>query len=345
MARTNTWKLGAFVVAGLATSFAALVWLGAEKFGRASRRAVTYFDESVQGLEIGSPVKFRGVTIGTVAGITVAPDKRHVEVAADVYEDALERLKLRRPGEELDPNAPFVPPDVRVQLASAGLTGIKFLQVDFFDPKSHPLPDLPFPEPRNYVPAAESTLKSLEEVATASLARLPALLDRVKQLAERLDGLLVEVDAPGLSRRTQALLTTVDTKLQGVDVAALASRVDTTLVEAEAALKATRKLAESVQADDGRVMRLVSKLDGVAASLDVAVKEAELGATTGSLRLTSDAFGEAAREVQGLGGDLGGALTALREAAEAFRRLSDLLQRDPAALLHGRQPPEPPSGR
>lgn len=280
-----------------------------------------------------------------MAGITVAPDKRHVEVSADVFEDALERLKLRRAGEAFDPHAPFVPPDVRVQLASAGLTGIKFLQVDFFDPQAHPLPDLPFPEPPNYVPAAESTLKSLEEVATTSLSRLPALLDRVRALAERLDGLLVEVDAPGLSRRTQTLLVTLDGKLSGVDVAALASRVDTTLVEAEAALRATRTLAESVQRDDGRVMRLVAHLDGVATALDGAVREAQVGATTASLRQTSSAFGQAAREVQGLGGDLSGALTALREAADAFRRLSDLLQRDPAALLHGRQPPDPPSGR
>lgn len=342
MARTNAWKLGVFVISGWSLSFVALVWLGADKLHRDSKRAVTYFDESVQGLEIGSPVKFRGVTIGTVAGITVAPDKRHVEVSVDVYTEVLVRLGLRKEGETLAPGASFVPENLRVQLASAGLTGIKFLQLDFFDIQLHPRPDLPFPEPDNYVPAAESTLKSLEEVATTSLSRLPPLLDRIKSLAERLDGTLVEVDAPGLSRRTQTLLGTVDEKLRGVDVAALASRVESTLIEAQGALAATRRLAETVQADDGRVMRLVKHLDAVAGALEAAVNDAQPGPTAGSLRETSGAFGQAAREVQVLGEDLRGAMTALREAAEAFRRLSELLQRDPAALLHGRQPPEPP---
>lgn len=345
MARTNAWKLGLFVVSGLTVTFAGVAWLGANRFSRPSIRVYTYFDESVQGLEIGSPVKFRGVTIGTVADITVASDKRHVQVVTEVYKDVLERLGLRREGEALDADRPFVPPDVRVQLASAGLTGIKFLQVDFFDPRTHPAPALGFPPPYEYVPSAESTLKSLEEVATTSLSRLPPLLDRIKQLAERIDGTLVDIDAPGLSRRTQSLLATADDKLRALDVAALASRLDGTLVEAEGTLRATRQLAESVSDDDGRVMRLVTRLDGVALALEQAVEEAQAGPTAESLRGTSNAFGLAAREVQGLGDDMAAALTALREAAEAFRRLSELLQRDPASLLHGRQPADPPGRR
>ena len=42
---------------------------------------VTYFDESVQGLQVDSIVKFRGVDIGTVRKIGVAPDQRLVEVS------------------------------------------------------------------------------------------------------------------------------------------------------------------------------------------------------------------------------------------------------------------------
>ena len=56
--------------------------LGARSLQKEVGRYVSYFDESVQGLDVGSPVKFRGVTIGTVGGIDVAPDHRHVEVRA-----------------------------------------------------------------------------------------------------------------------------------------------------------------------------------------------------------------------------------------------------------------------
>ena len=61
---TGHWKLGLFVLLGLFVAFGAVVWLGAAEIDKDVARYVTYFDESVQGLDVGSPVKFRGVRIG-----------------------------------------------------------------------------------------------------------------------------------------------------------------------------------------------------------------------------------------------------------------------------------------
>src|SRR5436309_1716956 len=164
---TNHWKLGLFVLLAVGVTLGTLFWLGARRFRRESFPAISYFDESVQGLDVGSPVKFRGVTVGTVSDITIAPDHRHVQVTADMYVDALVRLGLRmrapRSGEE------FTAPNLRVQLASAGITGVRFIQTDFFDPERFPPPRLPFEPPWNYVPSAPSTLKNVEE--TSSVAR------------------------------------------------------------------------------------------------------------------------------------------------------------------------------
>src|SRR5205814_304905 len=91
------WKLGLFVVGTIAVMVGTTFWLGARGFRRESFPAVTYFDESVQGLEVGSPLKFRGVTVGTVADITIAPDRRNVQVTSDVYVDAILRLGLTVP--------------------------------------------------------------------------------------------------------------------------------------------------------------------------------------------------------------------------------------------------------
>jgi hypothetical protein len=140
---TNYWKLGAFVLGGIALAFAALVWLGAGDWNRKTRTIVTYFDESVQGLEVGAALKFRGVPVGTVSAITIAPDLRHVKVTARVYEDVLQRLGLAGKGpvlREMEENrAPL-----RIQVASAGITGVKFLLVDYFDPRRFPVETLPF---------------------------------------------------------------------------------------------------------------------------------------------------------------------------------------------------------
>ena len=111
---TNHWKLGLFVLLAVVALLGALFWLGARRFHRESFAAVSYFDESVQGLDVGSPVKFRGVTVGTVAEITIAPDRRHVQVTSNIYLDALVRLGLRTRAPRSDEE--FIDPRVRVQL-------------------------------------------------------------------------------------------------------------------------------------------------------------------------------------------------------------------------------------
>jgi phospholipid/cholesterol/gamma-HCH transport system substrate-binding protein len=170
--QTNHWKLGLFVVTGLALALAAVFWLGLRRLNRDAISMVTYFDESVQGLDVGSPVKFRGVMLGTVSTITVAPDHRHVEVWMRIYTDALRRMGL-------DPTGPR-DPLLRPQLASAGITGVKFVQFDTFPPERYPEPDLPFAVPENYyAPSVPSTLKSLEELANEFVARLPKLSDQL----------------------------------------------------------------------------------------------------------------------------------------------------------------------
>src|SRR4051795_12066875 len=93
-APTNHWKLGLFVVTGVVMVLGTVAMLGARSLRKEVERYVSYFDESVQGLEVGSPIKFRGVTIGTVGKIDVAPDHRHVEVELELGVADLHRLGL-----------------------------------------------------------------------------------------------------------------------------------------------------------------------------------------------------------------------------------------------------------
>ena len=188
---TNHWKLGLFVVTAIATMIGAAFWVGAHRFQRETFQAISYFDESVQGLNVGSPVKWRGVTIGTVSDLTVAPDRRHVQVTADIFVDAWKRLGLALPKRGED----FIDPNLRVQLASSGITGIRFLQIDFFDPGRHPPPQLPFAAPWNYVPSTPSTLKNVEDLAIETLNKLPTVEDQISGALVDARKTLVSVDA------------------------------------------------------------------------------------------------------------------------------------------------------
>jgi paraquat-inducible protein B len=140
--KTNHWKLGLFVVVALVIALGAIIALGLRRLNRDGIPMVTYFDESVQGLDVGSPVKFRGVTIGTVQSITIAPDHLHVEVWMRLYTDELARMGFG-PDDKRDPS-------LRPQLAAAGITGVKFVQFDNFPSDRYPEPLLEFAPPSEY---------------------------------------------------------------------------------------------------------------------------------------------------------------------------------------------------
>src|SRR5215470_4740227 len=142
-------------------------------------------------LVVGVSLKINGVNLGTVSDITIAPDHRNVQVTQDIYLDVVARLGLRtkapKEGEE------FIDPNLRTQLVSAGITGVRFLQTDFFDPERYPPPKLPFSPPWNYVPSAPSTLKNIEEAAIEIANRLPALEERATETLADLRGAITEV--------------------------------------------------------------------------------------------------------------------------------------------------------
>jgi phospholipid/cholesterol/gamma-HCH transport system substrate-binding protein len=73
---------------------------------------VTYFDESVQGLQADSAVKYRGVEIGKVESIKVAPDYRLIEVAMKI---------------DLSTDLQY---NTSAQLRTLGITGIVFIELD-----------------------------------------------------------------------------------------------------------------------------------------------------------------------------------------------------------------------
>ncbi len=353
---TNEWKLGLFVVSCVGVAVGALLWLGAARFDQELIEARTYLDESVQGLDPGSPVKFRGVTIGTVSAIGIAPDLRRVEVVMRFDKRTMERLGLRRneggPAGPADPAQPFVPVNVRVQLASSGITGVRFLLVDLFDPRKVPLPELPFVVPREYIPAAPSTLKSIEDLALLVVERLPPSMKQIEAILGKTERLLTDIDAKGLSRRTQGTLKAAERTLKAVevaiakaDVAELSSSTRTLLARVDETLGTFDALGREVREDGGPLRGALGELERAGEALRKAVEAADVGATTASVRGAGDAVAGLARDGRGLEAEVRQAVVALREAAEAVRLLASQLERDPGAVLHGRTRDPGPGGR
>ncbi len=312
-APTNHWKLGLFVVVGIVLSLTTMTFLGAESLKKKVVSYQTYFDESVQGLEVGSPVKFRGVTVGAVSAIGFAPDGRHVAVTSELAIVDLNDLGLV---EGKDKSKIRVPPDLRMQVVSQGITGVKFLLIDFFDVKDNPPPVLPFAVPANYIPAAVSMMKNLEDAVVRAVNKIPDIAEGIIVVLAKVNRLLDEVQGGKLLENGAAtlakanlVLTELQQEIHGSHIGQLSTRAQETLTLLNDTITHTNTLLARLDGDRGVVA---------------------------SIQRASNAVGDVAVSSRSLGPEMEETLRDVQEFTAAIQRLADALERDPDMLLKGR---------
>jgi phospholipid/cholesterol/gamma-HCH transport system substrate-binding protein len=109
------FSVGLFLICGISVIIVGVTWLGMSNYLEKGRLFVVYFDESVQGLDVDSPVKYRGVHIGQVHTIGVAPDGKLIEVILKIES----QIKPKGDSQNLV-----------AQLKSVGITGLMFIELE-----------------------------------------------------------------------------------------------------------------------------------------------------------------------------------------------------------------------
>jgi phospholipid/cholesterol/gamma-HCH transport system substrate-binding protein len=314
-APTNHWKLGLFVVVGFFIAMATIVALGARSLQKTTVTYRSYFDESVQGLDVGSPVKFRGVTIGSVSSIGIAPDHQHVEIGSELVVDQLNDLGLNVVGDRKAPRI-AVPPELRVQLGSAGITGVKFILIDFFSVGDNPIMPLSFRVPENYIPSARSTMKNLEDSVVRAVDRFPDVADQVVLVLGKIDRILEDVDSHHLPEKlgvalghADRVMADVQIAVRGVDSPKLSADLQQTMANLNVTVTRMNGVLERVQGNKGLLA---------------------------SAERASNALGDVAQNANGLGLEVEETLREVQQAADTIQRLGDALERDSDMLLKGR---------
>jgi phospholipid/cholesterol/gamma-HCH transport system substrate-binding protein len=186
--------VGLFLVCGIGIALLAFIWLGMSRYFEKGRYYVTYFNESVQGLDKDSPVKYRGVSVGRVHSIIVAPDSKLVKVV----------LKIET-GMVLDTN-------LIAQLKSVGITGSVFVELDQ-KLKDEPDRSPPLSFPSEY-PIVASKPSELGEI----LRGIDDILKNIKAL-----------DLEGISAKTKSNLDTIETTVQEANVKGLSRKAEISL--------------------------------------------------------------------------------------------------------------------
>ncbi len=169
------FKIGAFVLVGLGLIIFALLIFGSSRLFQPVIYVETYFEESVQGISDGTPVKYRGLQIGYI---------KEISFTSEVYKSA-ENLDKKERTRSIyvkiaitsklftalgaDEVKQFLFKEVesglRAKLVAQGLTGTSYLEFDYIDPKTSPIPKLEWNTKFFYVPSVTSTLTRLSENA------------------------------------------------------------------------------------------------------------------------------------------------------------------------------------
>ncbi len=199
--KPNYFKIGLFVVLALLILAGAIIFFGGGKFFEEKVTVETYFDQSVQGLSVGSSLEFQGVQIGNVSYIGFAfneykTNRQYVLVRAQIYGNKVAGKGRGRLYEtdkaRIEGFKEMISQGLRLQLASQGITGIAFLNAVYLDPKRYPALEHEWKPEYMYIPSAPGTITQITE----TIEQLSDSIDNIdfKQISEEIEKLVVSLN-------------------------------------------------------------------------------------------------------------------------------------------------------
>jgi len=357
--KANYAKIGFFVLAGIALMLLVIGIAGARTFNKKVVLAETYFAESVTGLDTGSPVKYRGVPVGEVKRIGFVYSE-YGRAAAETQNSARQVLVVMALDPErfglLDAHNPetvlnrLVAQGLRVKLAMSGVTGLAFLELDYFSSDAEPAkpPKKDWHPHHPYIPSSTSMMTTLKKAVDDVFVKLsevdiPALGDELLATLYLFQDKLASTDIAALNAEATALLTELRATNQSVKKlldspeleklpAGLAATVDSARRSAEGIEAQIPPLAQSIRTLTARANTLVETFTSLVTNNGVRIEQ-----TMSSLTQTAQTLNRTTVSQQDSLADL---LQNLRSASSGLERVVNDLSANPSVLLFG-QPPAP----
>ena len=215
--RKTKFIVGVFMAGGISIAVVAIIWLGMSRIFEKGNYYAVYFDESVQGLSVDSPVKYRGVAIGRVTQIKVAPDSKLIEVILIIETD----IKAEN--------------DMVAQLKVVGITGSMFIELDRHEEGDESrTPELRFPTEHPVFATRPSDISELfrgidDIVQKLNMLDIGGISDRIKGTLEHIDQSVVSADVGDLSVKLKKAIDDIDRSVTDLDLPGISSDVKKTL--------------------------------------------------------------------------------------------------------------------
>jgi phospholipid/cholesterol/gamma-HCH transport system substrate-binding protein len=380
-AKAHYFRVGLFVLIGIVLIVAGVIVFGAGTLFRREVIIETYIEESVQGLDVGAPVKYRGVQIGQVkeiglvsrlylAGKTDAValvQGRDVVVRMGIFQ--LPRLGKSPTGAEVRQLVNDLAGDgFRVRLASQGITGVAYMEMDFVSNPPPPIrltwePEYP------YLPSAPSTttrfVQSAEEVLDKlSRVDIDGLISDARTLIQNVDKTVKEADIPGLRREASGMIRNADglvTDARGavkdLQVAAIREQIVGFVSDLRKTNQDLQGILAKVQIEPimTEIQSAVTKVNSVIGRIDQQLSGNEI---KDALRNMADASAEIASASKDLGetvqllhrklnrvdaaainDDIQAILDNLRRISQGLETITNNAKQYPSQVLFGEPPP------
>jgi ABC-type transporter Mla subunit MlaD len=288
-------RLGVFIMTSIGILVAALFLLGGRNWFQPTFTFETYFDKSIAGLELGGPVRFRGVPLGHVSEILTSAAtyerdvplerrREYIVVRVQVNLSAREAARMKEDAVTLGKKG------LRAQTQLAGLTGQQYLSLDFLDPQKHPPLAFEWKPKYTYLPSAPSSAGEIIAEAQTFLASLnkadiSALSRNLNALVMNVDTKLTELPATELSARARDVLGKADATLARIDALVGDPALKQTFANATAISGRLRKVA-----DDSDLEKMIKGLNDAAQRMDVLLgdNQYDVRAIVQDLRVTAD---------------------------------------------------------
>ena len=323
--KVSTTSIGLFMVTGFALGVGGLLLFSSSSLFSHTQDQIVYFDNSLSGLNEGAPVKYRGVTIGSVKRVMIrfnqAPNDFSLPVIIEL-EDQLLRERLGDEGTHEFSQA-SMERDVRRGLRAtlqtdSLLTGVLYIGLDV-------QPDAPPPVfhqlEKVYVEVPSKPTQTQELMANL------ASLD-IKGIETNLNALLVSLNTSVSDLQLGEVRAEVTNVLRSADRVLSAPEIKSDLVALRTTLDQYRVLAQKL---NSRVDPLADSVTNTLAEADRALTQARGAAENLRIQLGPDAP---------LPANLDQTLRQLSEAVQSLSTLLELLEQHPNALISGRQNPQ-----
>lgn len=324
----SKFKLGLFIILGAVIFFAALFILGTMDRFKEKAYISTLVSESVQGLSVGSSVKYQGVPIGSVREIMIYPNDNVIRIDMEIN---ISKFKVQQPGlapvtisldefnEEVEK---AVQKGLRCRMELEGITGGKYIELQpdkdaapsTFDVKEFGLEYA-------YVPSQPSLISDLRGSVTTILAKLES------------------IDYKGISDRTNAVLDSINERVNS-------PKFDETIDNVNAMVSEARKSIENLEKLTGSDLR--DKVDAIAQNVGEAVSAVESLTKSVEVEIKSIEFGKIAENFRAFlstairtSKTLDETLFNVNGGVDALIEFIQYIDSDPAALIQGKKKSSP----